>query len=289
MIETGLKDKVVLVTGANHGIGAATAKTFAAEGAAVFITYLSLPLDVPFDENDMKTPGEAVYRSNQAMSADAVVRYIRDNGGSAEAWEADLSDPGIIPQLFDRATEAFGPVDVLINNAAHWEPDTFAPLDLGAQAESVERWSKPATITPESHDRHFAVNSRGVALMMAEFARRHVQRDADWGRIINISTDGAYCFPSDISYGASKFAIEAYSRSAASELGQYGITVNVVSPGPIQTGYITPELEKDIVSDIPMGRVGQSEDIADALVFFASEQARWITGQLLYVGGGHSM
>ena len=98
--------------------------------------------------------------------------------------------------------------------------------------------------------------------MMAEFARRHVQRGADWGRIINISTDGAYCFPSDISYGASKFAIEAYSRSAASELGQYGITVNVISPGPIQTGYITPELEKDIVSDIPMGRVGQSEDIA---------------------------
>lgn len=289
MIETGLRNKTVLVTGANHGIGAATAKAFAAEGAPVFITYLSLPLDVPFDENDMKTPGEAVYRSNQAMSAGEVVVDIRDNCGNAEAWEADLSDPGIIPQLFDRATEAFGPVDVLINNAAHWEPDTFAPLDLGAQAESVERWSKPATITPGSHDRHFAVNSRGVALMMAEFARRHVQRGADWGRIINISTDGAYCFPSDISYGASKFAIEAYSRSAASELGKYGITVNVISPGPIQTGYITPELEKDIILDTPMGRVGQPEDIADAVVFFASEQARWITGQLLYVGGGHSM
>ncbi len=289
MIEAGLRDKIVLVTGANHGIGAATARAFAAEGALVFITYLSLPLDMPFDEKDMETPGEALYRSNQAMSANEVVQEIRGSGGRVEAWEADLSDPETVPQLFDRVEKAFGPVEILVNNAAHWEPDTFAPLDMGAQAESVERWSKPATITPESHDRHFAVNSRGVALMMAEYARRHVQRDARWGRIINISTDGAYCFPSDISYGASKFAIEAYSRSAASELGKYGITVNVVSPGPIQTGYITPELEKDIISDIPMGRVGQPEDIADAIVFFASEQARWITGQLLYVGGGHSM
>ncbi|MFC1712674.1 SDR family NAD(P)-dependent oxidoreductase [Candidatus Poribacteria bacterium] len=289
MIETGLRNKVVLVTGANHGIGAATARAFAAEGAAVFITYLSLPLDAPFGEKDMETPGEALYRSNQARSADKVVQDIRDNGGRVEAWEADLSDPETVPQLFDRVEKAFGPVDVLVNNAAHWEPDTFAPLDLGAKAQSVERWSKPVTITPGSHDRHFAVNSRGVALMMAEYARRHVQRGACWGRIINISTDGAYCFPSDISYGASKLALEAYSRSAATELGRYGITVNIVSPGPIQTGYITPESERDLVSDIPMGRVGQPEDIADAIVFFASERARWITGQLLYVGGGHSM
>ena len=289
MIDTGLKDKVVLVTGANHGIGAATAKAFAAEGAAVFITYLSLLLDAPFDEKDMETPGEALYRSRQAMSADGVVRNIRDNGGRVEAWEADLSDPAVISQLFHRVEEAFGPVDVLVNNAAHWEPDTFIPLDMGEQARSIERWSKPATVASGSHDRHFAVNSRGVALMMAEYARRHVQRSGCWGRIINVSTDGAYCFPSDISYGASKFAMEAYSRSAASELGKYGITVNVVSPGPIQTGYITPELEKDEISNIPLGRVGQPADIADAIVFFSSEQARWITGQLLYVGGGHSM
>jgi 3-oxoacyl-[acyl-carrier protein] reductase len=255
----------------------------------VFLSYLRLPFDSPFDKEEMKTPGEALYRARQAMSVDAVVRDIRDNGGRAEAWEADLSDPAIIPQLFDRAEEVSGPVDVLVNNAAHWEPDTFVPLDMGEHARSIERWSQPAAITPGSHDRHFAVNSRGASLMMAEYARRHVQRDAGWGRIINISTDGAYCFPSDVSYGASKFALEAYSRSAASELGKYGITVNVVSPGPVQTGYITPELEKDIISDIPLGRVGQPEDIADVVVFFASEQARWVTGQVFYVGGGHSM
>ena len=144
-------------------------------------------------------------------------------------------------------------------------------------------------ITPESHDRHFAVNSRAVALMMAEYVRRHIERGARWGRIINVSTDGAYCFPGEVSYGASKAALEAYSRSAAKEVGKYGITVNIVAPGPIQTGWITPELEEKILPTIPLGRVGQPEDVADVIVFLASEQARWLTGQLLYVGGGHAV
>src|SRR5438309_11474590 len=81
----------------------------------------------------------------------------------------------------------------------------------------------------------------------------------------------------------------SYSRAAASELGKYDITVNVVSPGPIQTGYITPELEQKVIADIPLGRVGQPEDVADVIVFLASEQARWLTGQLLFAGGGHRM
>jgi 3-oxoacyl-[acyl-carrier protein] reductase len=124
---------------------------------------------------------------------------------------------------------------------------------------------------------------------MAEFARRHIARGAEWGRIINVSTGGASCFPSEISYGASKHALESYSRAAAVELGPYGITVNVVSPGPVQTGYITLELEEKLIPEIPLRRVGTPEDVADAIVFLASEQARWITGQLLYVGGGHEM
>jgi 3-oxoacyl-[acyl-carrier protein] reductase len=289
MIKTGLKNRVVLVTGANHGIGAATARAFAAEGAAVFITYLRRPMEDSFDEADMNTPGEALYRSRQAMSADEVVRAIRNSGGRAEAWEADLADPATIPLLFDRAEGAFGPVEVLINNAAHWEADTFIPPERVSQDQSVERWSRLASITQGSHDRHFAVNSRAVALMMSEYARRHIERGARWGRIINVSTDGAYCFTGDISYGASKFALEAYSRSAASELGKYGITVNIASLGPIQTDWITPELEKQCAAETPLGRVGQPEDVADVMLFFASEQARWVTGQLLYIGGGHNM
>lgn len=146
-----------------------------------------------------------------------------------------------------------------------------------------------STITADKHDQHFAVNSRAVALMMAEFARRHVERGARWGRIINVSTDGASAFSRAVSYGASKHALESYSRAAAAELGECGITVNIVSLGAVQTGWISPALEKEEARLMPLGRIGQPDDVADVIVFFASEQARWVTGQLLYVGGGHVM
>lgn len=287
MIDTGLKNKVVLITGVNnpHGIGAATVKSFAAEGAAVFATYLRLPAK----ESTTDVPGEEFFRAQNAKTADEVITAIRERGGQIEAWEADLADPAVIPQLFDRAERAFGPVDILINNAAHFDPDTFIPQShLGSDSRAVDEFPMSA-ITADKHDRHFAVNSRAVALIMAEYARRLIERGARWGRIINVSTDGASGFSSEVSYGASKHALESYSRAAAGELGQYGITVNVVSLGPVQTGWISPELEKAEARAIPLGRVGQPEDAADVIVFFASEQARWVTGQLLYVGGGHVM
>ncbi len=281
MIDSGLKDKVVLVTGGNHGIGAATAKAFAAQGARVFIHYLCLPPETAASMSE-------AYQAGRAQSADWVVEAIRATGGRAEAWECDLADPATIPMLFNRAEAACGPVEVLVNNAAHWEADSLIPG--GVEDRPPDQWPpRSPNVTAASHDRHFAVNSRAVALMMAEFARRYVARGARGGRIVNVSTDGAYCFPGEISYGASKAALEAYSRSAAQELGRYGITVNIVSPGPIQTDWITPELEAAIVPGIPLERVGQPEDVADVVVFLASEQARWLTGQLLYVGGGHTV
>jgi 3-oxoacyl-[acyl-carrier protein] reductase len=287
MINTGLKSKVVLITGVNnpHGIGAATAKAFATEGAAVFVTYLRLPADVC----PTNVPGEAFYRSQNTKTADEVVAAVRKHGGKIEAWEADLADPAVISPLFEHAEKAFGPVDILINNAAHCAPDTFIPQSqLDSDSRAVDDFPMSA-ITAEKHDRHFAVNSRAVALMMAEYARRYINRSGSWGRIVNVSTDGASGFNSEVSYGASKHALESYSRAAASELGKYGITVNVVSLGAVQTGWISPELEKEEASHIPLGRVGRPEDVANVIVFFASEQAGWITGQLLYVGGGHVM
>jgi 3-oxoacyl-[acyl-carrier protein] reductase len=183
------------------------------------------------------------------------------------------------------------PVEVLVNNAAHCTPDTFLPGKSAEQGDRCIDGLGPlmSTITAESHNRHFAVNSRAVALTVAEFARRHIAVGRRWGRIINVSTDGASGHAGAISYGASKHALESFSRAAAQELGSRGITVNVVAPGPIQTGWMSPELVSQAAGVTPLGRVGEPEDVADVIVLLASEQARWLTGQLLYVGGGHRM
>jgi 3-oxoacyl-[acyl-carrier protein] reductase len=218
-----------------------------------------------------------------------VLNSLRAQGGRAEAIEADLSDPQTIPMLFERAEALFGMADILVNNTDHCEQDTFIPQSVQNTAGLAPDGFPTRTFTSEFHDQHFAVNSRAVALLMTEFAHRHVIQKKNWGRIINISTGGAPGFPGEISYGASKAALESCSRAAAHELGQYGITVNIISPGPIQTGWIAPELEQVIAADTPLGRVGQPEDVADVIVFLASEQARWLTGQTLFVGGEHRM
>ena len=277
MIDTGLENRVVLLTGGNHGIGAATARAFAAQGARVFITYLRLsPQDFGIDPEEARRasePGLPLYHATQTRSADAVVEEIRKGGGMAESWEVDLADPATIPGLFDLAEQKFGPVTVLVNNAAYCEtpPDTI----FGTSAESV--------------DKHFAVNTRAAVLLMAEFVRRHKERGGRWGRVINVSTDAAQNFAGQISYGASKAATEAFTRSVATEVGPLGITVNSVAPGPVQTGYITRESEKELLPEIPLRRIGEPEDIADAIVFLASEQAPWITGQVIKVSGGHAI
>ena len=294
MIDTGLRGRSVLVTGGNnpYGIGAATAKAFAAQGAAVFIHYFRSPFLIPPGSSapgEGSAPGRDLYCVQQQKNADEVLRLIRASGGKAESWEADLSDPSVVVELFDRAEKAFGPVEVLVNNAAHCCPDTFIPQsELTPDSRAVDLFPM-GTITVGTIDQHLAVNSRAVALMMAEFARRVVERGGGWGRIVNVSTDGASAFASEVSYGASKHALESYSRAAALELGRYGITVNVISPGPIQTAWIPPEMEKKISEGTPLGRVGRPEDVADAILYMASEQARWVTGQLLYVGGGWRM
>jgi len=293
MIDTGLKDKVVIVTGANHGIGAATAVAFAREGAKVFLNYLRQPPELFGETRESSekaaAPGRAYYCQKILQSADQVVDRIAKSGGKCSPWEADLSQPDNIPKLFDLTEEKFGPVSIVINNAAFDNPDTFIPETELKKNPFFAGEYKMRSITPKSHDEHFAVNSRATALIIGEFARRHIKNKSDWGRIINISTDGAYGHACNVSYGASKFAVESYTRAAAYELGPYGITVNVISPGAVQTGWMPEDLEKSLAESYPLRRIGQPEDIAKAVIFFASRQADWITGQVLYVGGGNRM
>lgn len=282
MIDPGLRGRCVFITGANNplGIGAATAVAFARLEARVYLHY----------HRTFDALGNARYREQQAKSCDEVLDALRSIGASADVCEADFTDPDAVAMVFERAERAMGRVDVLVNNAAAWRPDTFVPFREAARNQYLETFSSPAEpVSASTAVAQFAANAIAPALLIREFATRHVARDARWGRIINISTAGSDCFPSEVSYGASKYALESITRSAAYELGQFGITVNALALGPVQTGWITPELERAILPTIPLGRVATPSEIADAIVFFASEQARWITGQKIFVSGGHRM
>ena len=284
MIDPQLSAKVVFVTGANHGIGAAIAKAFAAQGAYVFMTYYRQPN--PYSAAELAQAqkagvgGPLLYWASQQQEAEVVVDEIKAAGGTAVAVAADLAAAENIPRLFDQCEAAFGPVDVLVNNHTHCVLETFDPAQVTAEGFGLQ------LVTAAEIDRHFVINSRAYALLMSEYFQRYLARDATWGRVINISTDAAHEHVGNVSYAASKHAIESYTRSAALEMGKYGITINAVAPGPTQTGYITPENEVELAAGTPLRRLGEPDDIADVVLFVASQQGRWLTGQLIYAGGG---
>ena len=186
MIDPQLEHKVVLITGANHGIGAATAQAFAAQGASIFITYYRDVCRYP--EADLQqayaagTGGDRLYRAMQQQPAEPLVEMIRAQGGVAMAHEMDLADAANIPRLFDACEASLGPVDVLVNNHTYCVLETFDPA-LVTDAGSGIHLLSTAQI-----DAHFAINARAYALLMAEYLQRHLRRQATWGRIINVST-----------------------------------------------------------------------------------------------------
>ncbi|BCJ70057.1 SDR family oxidoreductase [Polymorphospora rubra] len=283
MIDPGLTGRVALVTGSNSplGIGAAISRALAVQGVTVALAFRPTPTPEPAGAG-AEVPGPARYAAATASDGRTVLDEVRRTGVPAEIFDVDLADPAACVGLFDRVEAALGPVEILVNNAAYSAPDTFVP-----DRDQLFHRDSPV-LDAAGLDAHLAVNTRAPALLMAEFHRRHLARGADRGRIVNISTDAAPQFPGEVSYGASKYALESLSRSAAQELGPAGITVNTVAPGPIQSGWISDDM-LDLCAANPLGRIGQPDDVADIVVFLASDQARWVTGQIIYAGGGKRM
>ncbi len=265
-----LSGHVALVTGANHGIGAATARALAAAGAAVLLSYFRV-----HDEPDEGAP--EVYASNRARPPDAIVGEIRSFGGRAEAVEADLRDRASAPMLFDAAEQRFGPVDILINNASGWTIDTFR------MPERDRLGRRPARVSAATVDAVFSVDARGSALLMAEFAGRHIARGAMWGRVVGLTSGGPLGFPEEVSYGAAKAALESYTMSAAFELAPYGITANAVHPPVTDTGWVTPAVQEAVAQDKELIHVASPDEVADVIAFLCSEHARLITANVLHL------
>ena len=242
-----LAGKNAVVTGASKGIGAGIAKHLAAEGAAVVVNY-----------------------GSDKQAAARVVAEITSAGGKAIAIRADVSNSADIARFFGESAEALGEIDILVNNAGIYE---LAPLDQ---------------VTPEHFHRLFNVNVLGVILSTREALKYFNPRG---GSIINTSSVVSVGSPAYASvYGATKAAVDGLTRSFSKELAARKIRVNSINPGPIETdGVHAQGLTETFIAlgeQIPLGRVGQPEDIAPGVVFLASEESGWMTGESLHINGG---
>jgi 3-oxoacyl-[acyl-carrier protein] reductase len=238
-----------VVTGASKGLGAAIAEHLAAAGAAVVVNFAS-----------SKAGGEAV------------VNRIRKADGKAVAVQADVSKPDDIRRLFAETKKAFGKLDILVNNAGVYE---FAPLEA---------------ISADHFHKHFNLNVLGLLLTTQE-AVKHFGPAG--GSIINMSSFAATSAPPSTSvYSGTKAAVNAITRSLAQELGPRKIRVNAISPGVVETeglhaaGITGSDFQRQVEAQTPLGRISRPQDIAPAVVFLASPDSAWITGENLYVSGG---
>ena len=242
-----LSGKIALVTGSSRGIGRAVVERLSREGASVVINYLS-SLD----------------------TAEEIVAAITADGGTAVALQADVSNIEGIRLLFEKTLTHFGRLDILVNNAG------------------IRITQTVADIQEDEFDRLFAINVKGPFFACQQAAHRI----SDGGRIINISSAVTRMMLTGYSiYAASKAAVDQFTRVLAKEMGERQVTVNAVSPGPVDTELLregkTEEQIQQMAQMAAFNRIGKVEDIADVVAFLASDDARWITGQIIHVNGGY--
>jgi 3-oxoacyl-[acyl-carrier protein] reductase len=244
-----LAGQVAVVTGASKGIGASIAKHLAAEGAAVVVNYAS-----------------------SKTGADAVVADIAASGGKAVALQADVAKPSEIRRLFVETKKNFGRLDILVNNAGVYE---FRPLEQ---------------VDEEHFHKHFDLNVLGLILASQEAVKLF---GPEGGSIINIgSIAGTLTAPLSSVYGATKAAVDAVTKTLAKELGPRKIRVNAINPGMVETpglhaaGIFNSEFRNQAEAQAPLRRIGQPNDVSPAVVFLASPEASWITGETIAVSGG---
>jgi 3-oxoacyl-[acyl-carrier protein] reductase len=244
-----LVGKVAFVTGASKGIGASIAKALAEEGASVVVNY-----------------------SSSKHDAERVVAEIAARGGTAIVAQGDVSNPAHVERLFSETRRSFDRLDILVNNAGMYE---FSPLER---------------VTEEHFHKHFNVNVLGLLFTTKE-AVKHMGPEG--GSIINIgSVVSSMRLPNSAVYAASKAAVDAITGVLAKELGPRKIRVNSISPGVIETegsragGFVGTDFQKSIEAQVPLGRVGQPEDIAPTAVYLASSDSKYMTGETLVVSGG---
>jgi 3-oxoacyl-[acyl-carrier protein] reductase len=244
-----LTDRIAVVTGASKGIGAEIARELAAAGATVVVNYAS-----------------------DKSGADRVVDEIAKRGGTAVAIQANVAKKADVQRLFAATSQAFGKIDILLNNAGVYE---FGSLE---------------EITEESFHRQFNVNVLGLLLATQEGVKHF---NPAGGSIINISSTTTSITPAATAvYTGTKGAVDAITRTLAKELAPRKIRVNAINPGMIETegvtaaGYDPGEFRKQVEAQTPLTRMGRPDDIAPAAVFFASDDSKWITGEILRVAGG---
>ena len=246
---------MALVTGVGRtvGIGAGIAARLAASGWDIAFTYWT-----GYDE---RMPWGI-----EAGAAGAIERSLREHGAEVTAVEANLADASSPALVFDEAEQRLGNVTALV--MCHCESVDSGLLDT----------------TVESFDRHFTVNARATWLLIREYGRRFRGSHGN-GRIIALTSDHTV---GNLPYGASKAALDRISLAAARELAHLGVTANVINPGPVDTGWMTPELREAVIRQTPLGRLGTSHDTAHLVEFLCSPEGGWINGQLLMSNGGFS-